>query len=42
MEGWNYTARLYRLSKEILDGSWKFLKLSRLPSEARRHGGLQL
>lgn len=24
MEGWNYTARLYRPRKEILDGSWKF------------------
>jgi hypothetical protein len=24
MKGWNYTVRLYRLRKEILDGSWKF------------------
>jgi hypothetical protein len=24
MKGWNYTARLYRPRKEILDGSWKF------------------
>ncbi|GLS38303.1 hypothetical protein GCM10010869_38970 [Mesorhizobium tianshanense] len=24
MGGWNYTARLYRPRKEILDGSWKF------------------
>lgn len=23
-EGWNYTVRLYRPRKEILDGSWKF------------------
>jgi hypothetical protein len=23
-KGWNYTARLYRPRKEILDGSWKF------------------
>jgi hypothetical protein len=22
--GWNYTVRLYRPRKEILDGSWKF------------------
>ncbi len=24
MKGWNYTVRLYRPRKEILDGSWKF------------------
>lgn len=24
MEGWNYTARLYRASSEVLDGSWQF------------------
>jgi len=24
VKGWNYTARLYRPRKEILDGSWKF------------------
>jgi hypothetical protein len=24
MSGWNYTVRLYRPRKEILDGSWKF------------------
>ena len=24
MEGWNYTVRLYRPRKEILDGTWKF------------------
>lgn len=24
VEGWNYTVRLYRPRKEILDGSWKF------------------
>ena len=24
--GWNYTVRLYRARKEILDGSWKFPK----------------
>jgi hypothetical protein len=24
LKGWNYTARLYRPRKEILDGSWKF------------------
>jgi hypothetical protein len=24
MKGWNYTVRLYRPHKEILDGSWKF------------------
>ena len=24
MNGWNYTVRLYRPRKEILDGSWKF------------------
>jgi hypothetical protein len=23
MPGWNYTARLYRPRKEILDGTWK-------------------
>jgi hypothetical protein len=23
-KGWNYTARLYRPRKEVLDGSWKF------------------
>jgi len=23
-KGWNYTVRLYRPRKEILDGSWKF------------------
>ncbi len=24
MEGWNYTVRLYRPRREILDGSWTF------------------
>lgn len=24
MEGWNYTVRMYRPRKEIVDGSWKF------------------
>ena len=24
MPGWNYTVRLYRPQKEILDGTWKF------------------
>jgi hypothetical protein len=24
MNGWNYTVRLYRPRKEILDGTWKF------------------
>jgi hypothetical protein len=24
MPGWNYTVRLYRLRREILDGTWKF------------------
>ena len=24
MPGWNYTVRLYRPRKEILDGTWKF------------------
>ena len=24
MPGWNYTLRLYRPRKEILDGTWKF------------------
>jgi hypothetical protein len=24
MKGWNYMVRLYRLRKEILDGTWKF------------------
>jgi hypothetical protein len=24
VDGWNYTVRLYRPRKEILDGSWKF------------------
>jgi hypothetical protein len=24
MPGWNYTVRLYRPRKEILDGSWTF------------------
>jgi hypothetical protein len=24
MAGWNYTVRLYRPRKAILDGSWKF------------------
>ena len=24
MDGWNYTVRLYRPRKEILDGSWTF------------------
>ena len=24
MRGWNYMVRLYRLRKEILDGSWKY------------------
>jgi hypothetical protein len=24
MKGWNYTVRLYRPRKEILDGTWKF------------------
>ena len=24
MPGWNYTVRLYRPRKEILDGNWKF------------------
>jgi hypothetical protein len=24
MKGWNYTVRLYRARKEILDGRWKF------------------
>lgn len=24
MEGWNYTVRLYRPRREVLDGSWKF------------------
>ncbi len=24
MDGWNYTVRLYRPHKEILDGTWKF------------------
>lgn len=23
MSGWNYTVRLYRPRKEILDGTWK-------------------
>jgi len=26
MKGWNYTVRLYRPRKEILDGTWKFPK----------------
>jgi hypothetical protein len=29
MEGWNYTVRLYRPKREILDGKWKFPTLSR-------------
>jgi len=24
MPGWNYTVRLYRPRKEILDGTWRF------------------
>jgi hypothetical protein len=24
VSGWNYTVRLYRPRKEIIDGSWKF------------------
>ena len=24
MKGWNYTVRLYRPQKQILDGTWKF------------------
>ena len=24
MPGWNYTVRMYRPRKEILDGTWKF------------------
>jgi hypothetical protein len=24
MRGWNYTVRMYRPRKEIVDGSWKF------------------
>ena len=26
MKGWNYTVRLYRPRKEIVDGTWKFPK----------------
>ncbi len=29
MPGWNYTVRLYRPRKEILDGTWKFPRRSR-------------
>ena len=29
MPGWNYMVRLYRPRAEILDGKWKFPKLSR-------------
>jgi hypothetical protein len=24
MKGWNYTVRLYRPRREILEGTWKF------------------
>ena len=31
MKGWNYTVRLYRPRKEILDGTWKFPEAQPVP-----------
>lgn len=31
VEGWNYTVRLYRPSQEIIDGSWTFPAVEKMP-----------
>ena len=31
MEGWNYTVRLYRPRKELLDGRWTFPSIEPVP-----------